>query len=345
MRHPFGGKVTALVVGLGVALAGGVAFGVPSSPTSALDKLTQTRGGGAKAGRPPLKVPSNPIEVDLALRNLEAERVALEEELAAIDKELVYVDGRVLARGRAYYKQVRAGLLPAGGGFEELVDHAAHVERTRLGLVRDLESGKSMRARRDEIADLLMRIAAERAPLEAQKKAFDSAKTYMRHARDREDAFDRAFESSTPPSDYVAVYGTDTGPSDAAPSSGFVSLQGKLPFPLAGRAEIRKLEASGASGPALELKAPSGATARVVAAGRVVFADRYEGDRITVIVDHGDRYFTLYGNLTVAEVRVGDNVASGDAVGPVASMRKDSVLYFELRKEGRPVDPSPWFGI
>lgn len=338
---------TAIVLGLFVALGGGVALGVPRSPTSALDEFASqgARARGGRAARAPIKIPQSPLEVDLALKQLESERGSLEQELTALDKELLLVDGRVLARGRAYYKQVRAGLLPAGGGFDELVDYAARVERTRLGLTRDLEAQKTLRARRDEVGDLLLRIGAELGPLQAQKKAYDSAKTTMRQAKERDEAFDRAFDSSTPPPDQVTVYGADLQPGDAPTASPFEGLMGKLPLPLAGRAQVRKLEAEGARGPALELRAPSGATARAIAAGRVVFADRYEDDQLTVILDHGGRYFTLYGHLKVAEVRVGETVASGAALGAVADRKREALLYFELRKEGRPVDPAPWFGL
>lgn len=340
-------KLTTAVLGVLMIGGAGVALAVPTKSTTALDRVLDAakQGNTPKGARKPIPMPTSALEVGMALKTLDTETQALEEELTSVDKELTEVEARVLARGRTYFKQVRAGLLPAGGGFDELVDHAARVERTRLSLGRDLERSKELRARRDEITDVLSRIAAERIPLEAQKKAYDSAKTVMRQADERRAAFDRAFDSSTAPSEHVAVYGVDQGPSDDVASSGFKSMYGKLPFPLAGRAEVRKLEQAGATGPALELKTPGSATARSVAAGRVVFADQYEDDRMTVILDHGDRYFTLYGNLAASEVRVGDNVGAGEALGPVATRRKDAVLYFELRKDGRAVEPAPWFGL
>ncbi len=327
-----------------VVLLGGVAFGVTSSPTSALDALSRPKGGRAEP-RPPQKIPTTALEVDLALKALSSERAELDAEAQAIDDELIQLDARLLARGRTYYKHVRAGLLPAGGGFDELVDHAARVERHRLSLTRDLEASKKLRAQRDSITERLSRIAADTAPLEAQKKAFDSAKNVMRLAGERQEAFDRAFETSTGPSDAVAIYGADLGPSDSSASSAFASLKGHLPFPLAGRAEVRKLAGSMSAPPALELRAAPGASARAVAAGRVVFADKYERELLTVIVDHGARYFTVYGNLTAVEVKTGEDVQRGASLGSVVARRGESVLYFELREEGRPVDPSPWLGL
>lgn len=333
--------VLCLVVGSGVAL------GVPPPRTEAIDRAVARSGLQAAKGPGAQRrsvVPSSPIEVDIALKEIDSKRLDLEEELAVLDKELPEIEGRVIARGRAYYKQIHAGLLPAGGGFDELVDHAARVERLRLALTRDLEAGKVKRRRRDEITDALAHLGAERLPLEAQKKAFDAAKTYMRQANERNNAFDRAFQSSTEPPDQVTVYGADGLKEDGAARSTFAALLGKLPFPVAGRATVVKLEASGGSGPAIELHAPKGATARAVAAGRVAAADRDESG-ITIILDHGGRFFTRYGNLTDTSLSVGETVATGAAMGGVGLRRGESVLYFELLQDGRPVPPAPWFGL
>lgn len=333
-------SVPLLAVGV-LVLGSGAALGVTTSPTRALDRLAQAQAG--VHATPKVKIPTSAIEVNIALKELAAEKGELEAESADIDKRLEVYDARLLARGKSYYREVHAGLLPAGGGFEELVDHAARVEKSRLSILRDLDDQKKLRARRDEISERLSAIAAESAPLEAQKQAFASAETVMRQADERRAAFDRAFDSEAGPSDAV-VYGAQ-GPSDAAHESGFASLMGHLPFPVAGRAEIKKIDGTAGPGTAIELHAPPGAGARSVAAGRVVFADRYEDERITVILDHGDRYFTLYGNLTRAEVKAGENIASGAALGTVATRKGESVLIFEIRKEGRAVEASPWFGL
>jgi murein hydrolase activator len=327
-------------IGAGVVVAlAGVAFGV-SAPTGALDALSSARPHAA-GRREPFRLPTTPMEVELALKAAATEKV----QLAGIEEELGRIEVRLLARGRTYYKHVRAGLLPAGGGFEELVDHAARVERTRLSLTRDLESAKQLRKRRGELDEGLARNASQLGPLEAQKKAFDSARSVTRLADERRVAFDRAFDSSTAPPDYVAIYGADLGPSDSSAVKGFASLKGHLPFPMAGRAEVRKLEGSMSAPAALELHAAAGASARAVAGGRVVFSDRYEGELLTVIIDHGNRYFTVYGNLTATEVKVAEDVTTGAALGSVVNRKGESVLYFELREEGRPVDPSPWLGL
>ncbi|HTJ80783.1 MAG TPA: peptidoglycan DD-metalloendopeptidase family protein [Polyangiaceae bacterium] len=338
-------RSASFVYALGLFLASGVALGVPSAPGLA----PQVAGGAPRQARSDAATPTTttPFDVELELKRLDSEQASAESEIDAIDKELGVVEQRVIARGRAYYKHVRAGLLPAGGGFDELVDHAALVERSRLALTRDLEKSKALHARRDELEARLVQIRGQRAPLDAHRAALRQAGAMMHAADDRRAAFDRAFDSSTPPPDYVAIYGADLGPSDPGVTEPFATRYGRLSLPVVGRAEVTKIPAASGHGPGLELHGSRGGIARSVAAGRVVFSDKYEDMGPTVIVDHGEQFFTVYGNLMSTELKVGDTVRDGEAIGAMGTRYGEGgvVLYFELRQKGKAVDPAPWFGL
>lgn len=341
-------------VALCLALLSGVALGVPRSSRDPLASLGQKADEAAPPAPPaPLfEPPKTPFEVEITIKKYDDEEKRIQAELDAIAAELAVVDERVVFRGKAYFKQVRAGLLPAGGGFDELVDHAARVERTRLALTRDLDAQRTLRKRQDALEARLTRLKGERAPLDMQREVLSKAKGLLRQADERRQAFERAFDSSTPPPDHISVYGADTGPTDPG-SASFASLFGRLPLPVAGRAEVRKLEATAQSPPALEIRAPEGATARAVGPGRIVFADVYQDDAlrqrdesITVVVDHGERHFSTYANLQRADVKVGEAVPQNAPLGRVATRGAEgAVLYFELRKNGLAVEPGPWFGL
>jgi septal ring factor EnvC (AmiA/AmiB activator) len=94
----------------------------------------------------------------------------------------------------------------------------------------------------------------------------------------------------------------------------------------------------------IDIDAPLGDGVRAVEKGRVVFADRFTGYGQMVIVDHGERYYTVYGHLSEIIRKNGDEVTRGDILGRVGD--SDSLsgakLYFELRKDGRSMDPLPW---
>ena len=95
----------------------------------------------------------------------------------------------------------------------------------------------------------------------------------------------------------------------------------------------------------IDIDASFGDGVRAVEKGRVVFADRFTGYGRMVIVDHGERYYTIYGHLSEIIKKIGDDLQRGEVLGKVGD--SDSLsgakLYFELRKDGRSVDPLPWF--
>ncbi|MFO0586817.1 MAG: peptidoglycan DD-metalloendopeptidase family protein [Polyangiaceae bacterium] len=278
------------------------------------------------------------------LGKLDAEEKSLQAEMAAGTADLAVVRQRIILRGRAYYKLVRAGLLPAGGGFDALVDHAAKVERVRLALERDLATEKRLIARGSEISDRLVHLRAEREPLAIQREAMVRARTALAQADERRAAFARAFETSERP-DHVAIYGADLGPGDVDAKAGFKAMKGRLLLPIAGRAEVRRLSrAAGVQG--VEFAAPMGTAVRSVAAGRVAFADRYDDYGMTVLLDHGDHYYSLYANLGSVDVRVGETVAGGGRIGTVGSTAdKPSALVFEIRKNENALDAATWLGL
>lgn len=94
----------------------------------------------------------------------------------------------------------------------------------------------------------------------------------------------------------------------------------------------------------IELEAPFGAPVRSIQDGTVVFAQWFRGYGLTVIVDHGEGWLSVYAHASVLLVAKGDAVARGQKillVGDTASIR-GPFLYFELRKDGHPVDPLLW---
>lgn len=78
-----------------------------------------------------------------------------------------------------------------------------------------------------------------------------------------------------------------------------------------------------------------------IAAGEVVFAGPFPGLGSTVIINHGDRYHSVYARLDRIGVEVGSLVTTGAQMGELRAA--DSTLHFELRAEGKAVNPMIWF--
>jgi septal ring factor EnvC (AmiA/AmiB activator) len=94
----------------------------------------------------------------------------------------------------------------------------------------------------------------------------------------------------------------------------------------------------------LFIAARAGEEVRAVADGRVVFSDWLRGFGNLLIIDHGDAFMSLYGNNEALFKRVGDIIHGGEAVAAVGNSGGNarSGLYFELRHQGKPLDPLDW---
>jgi septal ring factor EnvC (AmiA/AmiB activator) len=134
-------------------------------------------------------------------------------------------------------------------------------------------------------------------------------------------------------------------PPDTA--STFGRARGQLTWPVAGRLTARfgSRRASGVSWEGLVIATEHGAPVSAVAAGRVVYADWLPGLGLLVIVDHGEGYMSLYGHNDRLLKAAGESVAAGDVIAAAGDTggRASPELYFEIRRGGKPVDPTPWF--
>jgi septal ring factor EnvC (AmiA/AmiB activator) len=165
-------------------------------------------------------------------------------------------------------------------------------------------------------------------------------------AEDRETAFRRAFLGSGDQDRHAAAVYSGIGPLDPSElAGGFGALKGRLPFPLEGRTEIRRTKAPRSDDARLEMAANVGAGVRAVYGGRVAFADTYADYGRAIIVDHGDGYYTVSGNLGSIDVKVGDEVHAGDRIGTVGMGPRGAALYFEIRHGAKTANPASWFGI
>jgi len=92
------------------------------------------------------------------------------------------------------------------------------------------------------------------------------------------------------------------------------------------------------------IAAPAGTAVQAVANGKVVFAEWMSGYGLLCIVDHGNGTMSLYANNDGLLRDAGSDVKRGDAVASVGNSggQGQPALYFELRRNGQPVDPRAW---
>jgi len=134
------------------------------------------------------------------------------------------------------------------------------------------------------------------------------------------------------------------------PDRGFASQKGRMSLPVRGEVvetygkhkhpEFNSYTFS----KGLSISAGSGTEIRAIYEGSVIFADYFKGFGNMIIVDHGGGYFSLYAHASKILKKVGAEVARNESVATVGDV--DSVrgpmLYFEIRHQGKPVDPAGW---
>jgi len=95
----------------------------------------------------------------------------------------------------------------------------------------------------------------------------------------------------------------------------------------------------------INVQARKGSSVKAIFDGKILYAGELEGYGNLVIVGHGNEYHSLYGHLDDIKVSVDKVVKTGEIIG--LSGDSDSiegeVLYFELRRNGKPIQPLPWF--
>ena len=94
----------------------------------------------------------------------------------------------------------------------------------------------------------------------------------------------------------------------------------------------------------LFFQAPLGSEVRAIFSGHVAFSGHLPGYGQTVILDHGDNYYSVYGYLREVQVSQGDELDAGHLISLVdqGPLEKLSGLYFEIRHFSDSIDPKYW---
>lgn len=127
----------------------------------------------------------------------------------------------------------------------------------------------------------------------------------------------------------------------------FSAQRGRLSWPVTGKVRIgfgttrhpdlgTLIESNG-----LEIAVPPQTPVKSVWAGRVLYASPLKGFGNLMVIDHGDKYYTLYAHAARFTQKVGDLVGPADVIAYSGHEGRDSV-YFEIRHRGEPVDPNLW---
>jgi murein hydrolase activator len=134
------------------------------------------------------------------------------------------------------------------------------------------------------------------------------------------------------------------------PDRGFGSQKGRMSLPV--RGEIVETYGkhkhpdfnSYTFSKGLSISAVAGSDIKAIYEGSVIFADYFKGYGNMIIIDHGGGFFSLYAHAAKILKKVGADVARNETVATVGDTdsSRGPMLYFEIRHQGKPVDPAAW---
>ena len=228
---------------------------------------------------------------------------------------------------------------------EELEQDAVKKERLMSGIAvkkREIEVEKSKKTA------YLGKVRQDRKSYEASLKELQANAAQLQAMITRLEAMSRRKASAR--HEKPGVKQKPLAELPPVPDRGFASQKGRMTLPVHGEV----LEAYGKHkhpefnsytfSKGLSISAASGTEIKAIYEGTVIFADYFKGFGNMIIVDHGGGYFSLYAHAARLTKKVGAEVARNDTVGTVGDVdsSKGSMLYFEIRHQGKPVDPAGW---
>jgi septal ring factor EnvC (AmiA/AmiB activator) len=307
------------------------------------------------------------LELEQEIRSVELERARdnvrlANGELAALDAQVASLTSEAeqalpdfQARIVSLYKLGRgsyARLLLSASDLRQLVQAVrlvsalADQDRKRLAehqqrLKQLSDARAAARARQTELRDLQATAEAARV---AADRALAQHAALIRDIDARRDLNAQYSSELLGAQQRLQAVLTGIGGADTA-SLPLTPFKGDLDWPIRGSLRTAFGAAIGGRPPlsGIEIAAPADDVAHAVHEGTVVYADAFTGFGRLVIIDHGHQTFTLYGNLGDIDVRKGARVDRGSDIG-TAGLATDGTptLYFELRVDGRAVDPLQW---
>lgn len=122
----------------------------------------------------------------------------------------------------------------------------------------------------------------------------------------------------------------------------FYKLKSKLPWPIAYKSKGSNQKSIVGNG--LYLKSKEGRQISTVRSGKVVFADWLRGYGLLIIIQHDQGYMSLYANNQALYKEKGQKVYTGEKIATVGHSggQLNDGLYFEIRKDGKPLPPLDW---
>ncbi|PTE06758.1 murein hydrolase activator EnvC family protein [Mesorhizobium helmanticense] len=212
---------------------------------------------------------------------------------------------------------------------------------TQTALAAEEQRSQALAAKAGSLKELIASLEADKA-----RKAANAAKAAEQKSADADKAPAEPELASLPVPEANRL-------TAAAP---FAALQGQIALPVIGKIK-RRYGADDGNGAVMlgdMVATQSGAIVTAPADGNVLYAGPFRSYGQLLILNAGDGYHVVLAGMSRISVASGQSVLAGEPVGAMGEARVASTsaskngnatpeLYVEFRKDGKPVDPTPWW--
>lgn len=326
----------------------------------------EARTAEEQVGALDLELRLHSTELEMAgsvLKYVEAQRLEAEARINQLEPEIARQKQRLSERLAALYRLGEVSYVRLFLSFDPSKNPLEAAGMLRYVITRDARTVEEFQKNRRRLAMQQEELALQEAKVLKAVALVEDRKRAMESTRRQQQSLLAKLRSESSQSErelaeleekarrlerLLSLLYEKKGPAQAG--AAITDYRGALPWPLQGKVvesfgtkRSRRFATVTASN-GIRIEAEPGAEARAIFDGTVIYAEWFKGYGNLVILDHGNRVFSLYGNLRPTTFTVGRRISAGDSVGFVAASEtvEAGSLYFEIRENNEPADPATW---
>lgn len=233
---------------------------------------------------------------------------------------------------------------------EDVRDQRLLVENEKVELEHRERQVHSLRgekeAEQDKYRNLKQNQSAEVTKVRSQRQSYEQAARELEAAATKMQKLLAALEEQRK----KRLKGGQDNLAIELDKNNFGANRGRLPWPVQGEIignfglETHPEWGTQVRNNGIDIRAPEGTPVRCVGEGRIELVDWLPGYGQSVIVNHGQGYYSVYSHLGNVSVEVGAKIEAGQTLGAVgdSGSLKGACLHFEIRKARDAQNPSTW---
>jgi len=286
-----------------------------------------------------------------------------QDRVQTLNRSLCDVRDYLTRRLAAFYKFGETGYIALLVGADTLQELEKTIRYMSSIMDRDKEALDRVEEKRRQVEQEVAGLEENKAALELLRKAKDArAKLLERQmesrvyvlmkARREKEFYEKAVKELKHAAQELnqTMGGLEKEEREISQLEGLAPMKGALPVPLQGEI-VRNLHASGPN-PFMHKKGvfitgSEGEEVLSVFPGRVDYSGWFKGYGQLMVINHGERYFTLFAHLHKRVREKGEMISQGEPVGIAGDpgWNLGPGVYFEIRRGEEHLDPEKWLQV